>query len=49
MGIFIELKLSSSVSFSLVTASIVSAVRHQFQIIVLYMLTTLFRSIKSRF
>ena len=36
-------------SFSLRTTSIASTVRHPYQIIVLYMLTTLFRCIKARF
>ena len=40
-SIFVGLKLSLSVSFSLKPASIASAVCHPYQIIVLYMLTTL--------
>ena len=40
-SIFVGLKLSLSVSFSLKPASIASAVRHPYQIIVLYMLKTL--------
>ena len=47
-SIFVGLKLSLSVSFSLKPASIASAVCHPCQIIVLYKLISLFRCIKSR-
>ena len=40
-SIFIGLKLSLSVSFSLKPTSIASSIRHPYQIIVLYMLKTL--------
>ena len=40
-SIFVGLKLSLLVTYSLKPASITSAVRHPYQIIVLYMLTTL--------
>ena len=40
-SIFVGLKSSLSVSFSLKPASVASAVCHPYQIIVLYMLTTL--------